>query len=372
MPEVLAGLGVFGLVAVVGLGCLFCLVQPIWSLVDCVDSDRERETKILVSLAIFFTWGLGSAVYGLFFANSANLRRFTIFSSLMLALLTIVSFSSCVSAIVAQSKQAAERHEIEQAEAHVRALAFAPSRVEDDAVAPFTAIHFARTGRHSESTALAEFTLAGPIPSTARDVRGGVRQVAHDAETGRTFALTRHDFGALSPRTGEFITIAVDPSLDFSWPKGVAWDPQTQTAVVMTSHVHTEFFRYAPAVSSWEKLPSSLRDLPVTGLAYVPEQDLFYALGQPRDESELTELQRFNLAGAHLGRLVLSPPIPLAAAADAERGQIQSSSGKLVLVLPAYAIDDPAAPDRIFMVDPTSGRVFAHETMLATADPAID
>jgi len=372
MPEILAGLGVFGLVAVVGLGCLFWIVQPIWSLVDCVDSDRERETKILVSLAIFFTWGLGSAVYGLFFANSANLRRFTIFSSLILALLTIVSFSSCVSAIVAQSKKAAERHEVEQAEAHERALAFAPPRVEGDAVAPFTAIHFARTGRHSASTALAEFTLAGPIPSTARDVRGGVRQVAHDSEAGRTFALTQHAFGALSPRTGEFIEIAVDPSLDFSWPKGVAWDPQTQSAIVMTSHVHTEFFRYAPAVSSWEKLPSSLRDLPVTGLAYVPEQDLLYALGEPERGSELSELQRFNRAGAHLGRLALSPPIPLADGDDAARGQIQSSSGKLVLVLPAYSADDPAAPDRIFMIDPTSGQVYAHETMLATVDAATD
>jgi len=70
MPEILTGLGIFGLVTVCALASLFCLFQPIWALVDCVDSDRDRETKVLVTVAILFTWGLGSLVYGIFFAKS--------------------------------------------------------------------------------------------------------------------------------------------------------------------------------------------------------------------------------------------------------------------------------------------------------------
>ena len=372
MPEILTGLGIFGLVTVCALASLFCLFQPIWALVDCVDSDRDRETKVLVTVAILFTWGLGSLVYGIFFAKSSNLRRFTVVATLILAVLTVVSFGSCVSAIATQAKRVTERQEAEQAEALERASSFSPIVVEADAIAPFHAILFARTGRHAQTTALAEFTLAGPILSTARDMRGGIRHVTHDAEVGRTFAITQHAFGAVSATTGEFIEIAVDPSFDFSWPRGLAWDPQSKRVIVMTSHVYTRFFSYDPTTSSWDKLPSSIRDLKVSGLAHVPGEDLFYGLAEPADSTELAELQRFNRAGANLGRLKLSPPIPIGDRDDAVRGQIEHSSGKLIVVLPPYATDDVTASDRVYMIDPATGRVYADPSMLITVETASD
>jgi hypothetical protein len=367
MPEVFAGLSIFTLVAVTALSSLFCLFQPVWSLVDCIESDRERETKVLVSLAILFTWGLGSLVYGLFFTASRNLRRFTAVSTVVMLCLVVVGFSSCVSAIATQAKRAAAAEDARQAETRQRIAAFAPSSAPADAVAPFHALLVSRTGPHSATTALAEFTLAGPVIRTARDVRGGVRHVAHDARRGRTFALTRHAFGALSPASGEFIEIAVDPGLDFSWPKGLAFDPRTGLAVVVTSHVFTRFYTYDPDTSAWERLPSEIRDLPVAGLAYLPDDEVFYALDARRSGAELGALQRFNRAGALLGRLALSPVIPIAAG-DAENAQLHASSGKLVLMLPALAPSDGAdAPDRIFLIDPAAGTVAAHRATGAAA-----
>ena len=364
MPEFLTGMGVFGLVSVMALTSLFCLVQPIWALVDCIDSKRERDTKILVAVLIFFTWGLGSFIYGLFFADSKTLRGFTLVSTIVLVLVTIVSFGSCVSGIMTQAERVQEQRVVEQVQAVQRAIEFAPTVVPADAVAPFHAILFARTGWHAQTTALAEFTLAGPVLRTARDVRGGIRHVTHDAAAGRTFALTQHAFGAISPQTGEFIAIAVDPSFDFSWPKGLAWDAATQRVVVMTSHVYTQFYGYDPTTSGWEKLPSSIRDLRISGLAHVPGEDLFYALGEPEQSTELSELARFNRTGANLGRLKLSPPIPISDGDDYSQAQIQHSSGKLVVLLPAYPAGDITAPDRVYMIDPTTGQVSADVTML--------
>ena len=158
MPEVLTGLGVLGLVAAVALASLFCLVQPVWALIDCVDSNRDRESKVLISIAIFFTWGVGSLVYGLFFARSRNLRGFTVVAMLVLMGLGVASFGSCVSGIATQARRAASLAEERQGEAVRRAAAFQPPAAAADAVAPFHAILFARSGAHSATTSLAEFT----------------------------------------------------------------------------------------------------------------------------------------------------------------------------------------------------------------------
>jgi hypothetical protein len=359
VPEILTGLGVAGTVAIVLISAIFCLVQPIWALVDCIDSDREKETKVLLSIAIFFTWGLGSLVYGLFFAGSGHLRKFTAVVSLLVAVLTVATFGSCVTAIGTQARRVQEHRAEEQTLALQKAADFRPADVTADAVAPFHALLFVRSGRHSASTSLAEFTLAGPVASSARDVRGGIRHVAHDATRGRTFALTGHDFGALSPQTGEFIEIAVDPSFEFSWPKGVAWDAEAGQAVVLTSHVYTGFLTYEPETSTWASLPAKLRDVPVTGLAYLPEQDLLYAFANDAQATELAQLHRFNRSGSSLGLVALDPPIPLSSGSDTEQAQLHHSSGRLVAVLPPYASDDSTSPDRIFLIDPETGAVSA-------------
>jgi len=357
MPEIFAGLGIAGIVTVVVLSSLFCLIQPVWAIVDCVDSDRDRETKVLVSLAIFFTWCCGSVVYGLFFARSGTLRKFTIFSTLILFLVGLAAFMSCVSAITTQSRRAAAEAESKRVEAERKAATFVPNRIAPDAVAPFQAILFASTGPGRIATSLAEFNLNGPAFQTARDIRKGIRHVAHDAEAGRTFALTTHEFGALSPTTGELIQIHVDPSFEFSWPKGIAWDPVRRSVVVMTSHVYTRLYSYDPTTSAWSRLPAEFRDLSAIGLALIPESGVLYTVALAHGARELGELQRFNTRGSGLGPLRLDPAIPLWQADDVQQLQLHSSSGQLVLMLPPGP--DDARPARIFVVDPDTGAVSA-------------
>jgi hypothetical protein len=376
MPEVLTGLGLAGLVVVYGLATLFCLVQPIWSIVDCIDSDRDRESKVLLAVAIFFTWGIGSLIYGLFFARSGNLQKFTIVATLVLAIMTVVSFGSCVSGITHLAQENAALVEQHEQEARQRAADFVPKRIERDAVEPFHALLVARTSRYSSTTALATFTLDGPEPSSARDVRGGVRHISHDAGNGRTFALTAQEFGALSPSTGEFIQIAVDPSFDFSWPKGLAWHPESKRVIVMTSHVYTHLFSYDPTTSGWEQLPAKFRDLSIAGLAWIPNEEMFFALSVDAGATELSRLQRFNQLGSNLGPIGLDQPIPLADGRDSERAQLHHSSGMLVLMLPPYDDAEPSAPDRIFVIHPGSGSVFASmpaEVLTpSSADPGVE
>lgn len=127
MPEILTGLGVAGTIAVVLIASFFCLVQPIWAIVDCVDSDRDRDTKVLLSIAIFFTWGVGSLVYGLFFAASRHLRKFTAVVSLLVAVLTVATFGSCVTAIGTQAKRAQEQQAQKQAAALQKVADFRPA-----------------------------------------------------------------------------------------------------------------------------------------------------------------------------------------------------------------------------------------------------
>ncbi len=357
MPEIFAGLGFAGIVTLVVLSSLFWLVQPIWAIVDCIDSDRDRETKVLVSLAIFFTWCCGSLVYGLFFSRSGTLRKFTVFSLLIMILIAMATFVSCVSAITSQARRAAAEAETERVEAARKAANFVPDPIAPDAVAPFQAILFASTGPQRTSTSLAEFTLAGPVLQTARDIRGGIRHVTHDAEAGRTFALTPHDFGALSPETGEFIKIHVDPSFEFSWPKGIAWDPDRRSVVVMTSHVYTRLYAYDPTTSAWSRLPAEFRDLSAIGLAFISEKDVFYTVAASHGATEIAELQRFNSQGSGLGPLRLAPPIPLWETDDVDQLQLHSSSGRLVLMLPSGP--DSARPARLFVVDPDTGVVSA-------------
>jgi hypothetical protein len=360
MPEVLTGLSLLGWLLVIAVTTCFFFVQPVWSLIDCIESDRDRDTKILVGVLLFFTWGLGSVLYGVFFAGSKALRSFTVLGAVALAVLSVASFGTCVSAVVSSSEKADQRRQADLIEAKLRLEEFAPAFAAADAVAPFHALLWVRDGSITPSVSQAEFTAAGPRLASARNIDNGVRHVAHDPAAGRTFAVTQHEFGAISPTTGEFIEIGVDPTFEFSWPKGVVWDATAQRVVVLTSHVYTHLFAYNPLTSSWEQL-AKLRGPNLVGLAFAPGEDLYFSIETQAPRSSLSALERFNRAGAKVGRLVLSPPIPLAADDDLEGAQLHSSSDKLVAILPGVEGDgELREADRVFVIDPKSGVVAAH------------
>ncbi len=369
LPSFLAASGLAGVFAALVLGTLFCLVQPIWAIIDCIESDREKDAKVLVSVALLVTWGLGSTLYGLFLSVSRALRVFTLVMLAVLFLLGVGGIATCAVGAFQGAKESQRQAAIEKVEIEEAIRTFRPAAVAADAVEPFPALHFTYPGSgpasHGapSSVSLADHDLAGPIAASARDVSPEVRHVATSADGG-VFALTTHEFGAISPATGRFVEIAVDPQLedDFSWPKGLAFDPVAQRMVVLTSHVHTRFFRYDPRTSAWERLPSEHRNGSLVALAYSPADASLYALERPHGGRELTTLRRFNDQGASIGVVALDPPIPVPEDLDAGF-QLHASSGNLVLIVPPSAASggEAAAGGRLYLVDREDGDVAAVE-----------
>jgi hypothetical protein len=351
---VLAGLGVFGIIGAVLIGTLLFVLIPIWAIFDCAFSKRETNTKVLVIILLFLTWTLGSLIYSIFFSSSRPLRLFTIVSLVVVVILTIGGLATLIGGAAIHSKAETEQKAVEEKE--VRA-AFNPDPVDPASVAPFKAIHFVPSGPSQASAAVADFTLAGPVASSALNIDDRVQHLVHDAQSGRYYGITQHEFGIVHPTSRLFEEIAIDPSLeqDFSWPNGLTMDPATGEIIILTSHVDSDFFSYHPATRQWKKVPTGVRGRSFIALAYAPEEQVFYAVEEPRGVA-IRSLQRFNRAGADLGTFAIQPAIPI------ERGhheqvQMAFSSEKVILIVPPAAARQGAGSVSIFAIDPRGGRV---------------
>ena len=180
--------------------------------------------------------------------------------------------------------------------------------------------------------------------------------MAYDDENERYFALTSHAFGTITPSSGRFTEVQVDPSLgEFSWPKGIAFDRARRQVYVMTSHVYTRFYRFDPRTSDWKSLPSEIRDLSLVALTHSPTEDCLYGLQYRYGDTALNLIHRFNETGAILGAISLQPAIPVPGGLGSSL-QLHESGGRLVLVLPPLDLDHPAG-NRVFVVDPATGEV---------------
>jgi hypothetical protein len=132
---------------------------------------------------------------------------------------------------------------------------------------------------------------------------------------------------------------------------------------VMTSHVSTQFYRFDPDSSAWQRLPAEIRGLPIVGLTYLASDGCLYALEYESGDRALRRIQRFNTEGASLGAVDLHPVVPVGSEG---LFQLQTSGDRLILILPPLATEPvrtatPAGAstgNRTFVVDPKSGEVF--------------
>jgi hypothetical protein len=357
---VLGGLGFLGIVGGMLLGFVIVLVLPLCAIIECLQSNRDTGLKAFFVIAIVATFGLGSVIYGLFLTSSRSLRIFTIFGVSVPLLILVPSVISMTTSAGWTRQLQAEKEAVEMQELIDN---FNRSVATTDELEPFIAVHFAHGSLAPRAATLARFTLQGPEYATARDIDNKIRHVAHESSNDRYFALTQHDFGTITPSSGRFASVEVDPSLDsFGWPTGLALDTTENKVVVMTSHVATRFYRYDPQSSDWEQLPAEIRDLPLVGLVFSPDENCLYALEHRHRAPALRTIHRFNTHGANLGQLELKPPIPITRE-TAGIYQLHYSTGKLVLLVPPFEANSaqPGAEattgNRIFVVDPASGEV---------------
>ena len=362
----LGGLGLLGIVAAALIAFMVLLVLPWWAIIDCIRAPRSSNVRAFGVIFLVLTWGMGSVLYGLFFSASRALRIFTVVAVVGFGVIIVPSVISLFTGAGLAGKAQAERNRAEQ-EALISQ--FQPGTISIDAVDPFRAVHFMYDGHRARSATLAEFTLAGPDLSLARDIDKDVRHVAYDGENERYFALTSHAFGTITPSSGRFAEVQVDPSLgDFSWPKGIALDGASRQVYVMTSHVFTRFYRFDPRTSDWESLPTEIRDLSLVALAHSSTEDCLFGLEYGNGDPALSRIHRFNDTGANLGSIRLEPAIPVSDGVGSTF-QLHESGGKLVLVLPPLdagrrSFDEgegAPAENRIFVVDPATGEVLRPE-----------
>jgi hypothetical protein len=338
------------MIATWAMALVFVVVIPLLALIDCASTDRHRGSRVLIVVLLLITWSLGGLVYALFFAGWRWLRVFTLCCVLGLLILALLSTASCVIGAPRASKLKREQR---QSELELAYAAFKPDTATTDAVGPVTALL-----RVGSSASLAEWTMAGLDHGSARPVEQRVQHVAAEPESGRVFALTDHEFGVVSPSTGNFSEIEIDPALDgdFSWPRGVASVGSSGPVVVMTSHVVTRFFTYDPATADWQQLHAEHRGLPVAGLAWLDATESLYAVARDNRSLLLDQVHRFNLQGALTGTVNLDPPVPVPNTSR-PRLQLQAAGGSLVLILPAEPRRDGPAEACVLAIDPGSGRV---------------
>jgi hypothetical protein len=358
----LGGLGLFGMAVAAFFGFVTLLFLPLWALLDCALSRRARGEKAGVILGLLFTWGLGSVVYGLFFAQSRLLRVATVIAVGGV----LVVFVPSVATLMAGARVATQtKTDGAVDERRVPSAVFKPDMMPASAVGTFHAVHFTGTGLMPTAATIARFAHASLDAASARDTDRAIRHVVFDGQGHRYWGLTTHNFGAVSPADGRFTPVAPSPAVgDFSWPTGIAFDASTGLVYIATSHVYTRFYRFDPRASRWEQLPSELSDLPILGLAHLASDGCLYAVERQTGDRMLRRLRRFNTEGASLGAVDLRPPIPIPDAIDA-RVQLVATEDALVLLLPP--VDASSTSSRVVVVDPATGIVRAPTTAAQVA-----
>ena len=355
LSGVLGGLGIFGLIGAFLVGFLLFGIIPIWAIFDCALSKRGGGTKALVIILLLLFWGLGSLIYSIFSTDSKVLRRLTILAICGLVLLTIFSLSSLTGGAAIHSR-IAEKETVAKEKQIV--AEFNPDPIEPNSINSFRAIHFVYGGGYPSSAAAAKFSLAGPDPESAVNVDHRIRHLVHADRDNRDYALTQHDFGVIDPVTHDFSKIEIDPLLagDFSWPNGLAYDPESNEIIVLTSHVYTSFFVFNPTTKAWKKV-STFRSSGFIALAYSPEAKTLYAL---QEEQGKLAIRKFNRQGAELDSIDIIPSLPIARGQN-EYFQMAHSSGKLVLIVPPLLTtpQNDFNKARIFVIDPKNGKLFA-------------
>lgn len=359
----LSGLGLIGIVVATLLGVMTLLFLPGWALLECAFSRRPRGEKVGIMLVLLFTWGLGSVVYGLFYARSWLLRFATAVTVGAVLLVFVPSVATLMMGARLSTQATADGPPENR---QVLEDTFRPGVLPAVQVGSFHAIHSARTGGASTTAAVARFAAASLDAASARDIDRSVHHVVFDPEGQRYWGLTTHDFGAVNASDGRFTRIAPDRAVgDFSWPTGLAFEASTRRVYIATSHVYTRFYRFDARASRWERLPSELRDHPIVGLAHLTSDGCLYALEHRPGDRMLRRLQKFNTEGASLGAVELLPAVPIGDPIDL-RVQLVATADALVLLLPP--VETSPAVGRLLVIDPATGAVRVPTPVAQVAD----
>ncbi len=292
-------------------------------------------------------------IYGIFFSSAKALRVIVVIAALGLALL----FASGIGRVIDKAKAYRDEKQKEVVQAQEQLVAdFIPEVIDPGAIEPFKAIL-----KINESRSIADFTILGPDLKSAIDVNN-IEKLAYDPQNDSYYALDKWgDLGKINLTNKNFEKVNPDAALkDYSWPKGIAFNPDGNEVIILTSHVFSNLFSYNVNSHEWKKMTAGLRNVDLVALTYSESDQVFYALEKAYNAASLSSIAVFNRNGAHIGSIKISPQIPINSAADASIPDIQMnvSSGKIILIVASsYLRPEILAQSNIFAIDPQSGKV---------------
>ena len=218
---------------------------------------------------------------------------------------------------------------------------------------------------HGDGLGPAEFSpeqvLAGTLHRTPRPVS----HVTIDRDLGVLYAVSSQGAFVLD-RTGHLLEeiapgIADDvPGLDL--PCGVAFDLKRRRLAVMTSGGDGVFYLFDPVARRWEA-GDSLDGRNLSGLAYAPSEDVFYALEVPAEAVSSSTLVKLSHDGTFLGALRLSRPFPCRPGRPEQVVCVPTPEApdgarfRLILLGAPVAASGGKLVRHCFVVEPSSGKV---------------
>ena len=323
---------------------------PFWTIVDA--SETKTENRVFCLFMLVFTWGIGSIIYGLFFAGSKALRKTTIIVTLIgLGLLTL-SISSCGAGLALNSKQVAIKEAKEQEELKEQ---FKPLILDSSIVGEFYGL-----SRHIGTT-LTLFTLNNEDISKSITVDQSINHLAKSTSE-LVFAIGNHNFGILNLKDGRLTSIQPPTELknDFSWLSGIAFIEPENRVAILASHVYNHLFLYDHNSGAWKKSPGEWRGPSLAGLAYSQKENLLYSAKVERNS--INSLLKVNLNGAEVGIVNLQNKVPLCSSED--YAQLNFKNDKIILI---FRDTCEIRPFKVLAIDPTSGNIFKSETTKGTS-----
>ncbi len=304
------------LVALVLLGAMsaffLIVVQPIWSLVEMIASDKYsgRDKIRIVLLSVFL--GPIMTVYSWFAPQSRILRRATL-SALAVLAFTAISVVTIVIAVPAARHPWVSTVGAATASgsgATPSGEGFAGEPLPAGEVTPFTALHIVRNNPSGWSVCIAQFTGFGPkADSTIPLVLPSIYPITHlaiDAENHAYYAITTHAVGRIIPETGRFLKFEINPAIGTpSWPSAIAYDSKQHVLLISAQ---SQGYSYSPATREWKGL-WGFKDDGIIALTYSEDEGVVYALRAEFAGERATKLRKLSPKGARLAEVNLSQPI---------------------------------------------------------------
>jgi hypothetical protein len=222
-----------------------------------------------------------------------------------------------------------------------------------------------------QPTAVADFTLDGPIKDTIQQLPDRVRttDVVVD-DKGDLYGVTNHEVVRIDPKTLAVSPMKIGGDVPrLSWISGIAFDAKRKRLLVVNRR--GELLAYDRDKELWTYV-NTLNGLPqgpmaCGALAYCDDSDCFYAISTSMGQrAEKPTLCRFAPDGTSMGTVQIDEVITTARGPDGGVQLTTIGANVVIITSPVFANEGrgaPAEPGHCLMVDPETGKVLSSKTI---------